>query len=66
MVDENDEILQVYIAKKLDRFVSYRSFRESVQITYHSCSIEGVGLTILQTAKLIAMEICDSENDNAV
>lgn len=61
MSEDQDEILMVYEAKGIDHYMSYRAFREMVQLTYHSCGVEGVDLTLLQTAKLIAMQIIEQE-----
>lgn len=58
----SDDILNVFIARELSPLVSYHSFRESVQLTYHSCSIEGVELTLLQIAELIAEQILKDQD----
>jgi hypothetical protein len=48
------DILNVYRSKGLSGITSYASFYQTVQLTYHSCSIEGSELTLLETAELIA------------
>jgi hypothetical protein len=55
-----NDIFKVYTSKGLSPLVSYDSFRQSVQLTYHSCSIEGSELTLLEIAELIADRIASS------
>jgi uncharacterized membrane protein len=55
-----NDIFKVYTAKGLSGITSYASFYQTVQLTYHSCSIEGAELTLLEMAEIIADRIASS------
>lgn len=61
--ESQNEIFDIYTKMALNQCVSYYDFRNLVLMTYHSCSIEGAELTLLETAKLIAGEMVKRHRD---